>query len=247
MKSLVNSRFLIPTLAVLGFLILTTFFVDRTKYESVTIIGDLSDAQLFSVKNGLRELEADLTKNSIRKALIDLDWIHRTNVRRRWPSGFSIEVLPESVVAYWNVNGFINPSGEILVTDLLDGGDLPGLYGPEGTEQEVMAQFQELGGILARHDLEIKNLRRSELGSWTIETRNRITVLLGKEDLRPRIERFLVVNSLIKKTGEEKRVRRMDARYINGVAVRFEDKLNLSIVFDDALTDINESLEVRSL
>ena len=135
----------------------------------------------------------------------------------------------------------------MLLTDLLVGGDLPGLYGPDGSESEVMGRFQELGGILASHGVEIRNLRRTDLGSWTIETRNRITIILGKEDLKPRIERFLAVNNLLKKSRDGKRVKRMDARYVSGVAVLFEDQLNLSSAFGDARNDTNERVEVRSL
>ena len=76
-------------------------------------------------------------RKTIRGSLMDLDWVYRVDVRRRWPSGVSIEVVPETVVAYWNDGGFINVGGEVLVTDLLAGGDLPG--------REVPAQEQGQG------------------------------------------------------------------------------------------------------
>ena len=230
-----------------GALTFAMISIDRSKVESVLIVGDLSEAQLISVKNQLEQLEMEPVHKAIREALMDLDWVFGANVRRRWPSGVSIEVVPGTVVAYWNDDGFINADGEMLVTDLLVGGDLPGLYGPDGTEQEVMARFQELGGILASHGIEIRNLRRTNLGSWTIETRNRITIILGKEDLKARIDRFLAINALLQNKGEAKRVTRMDARYINGVAVQFEDELNLGSALGDARNDINKSVGVLSL
>ena len=247
MKLIFRSSFLLVFIIVLGALILTIISFDRTKSDSVVIIGHLSEAQLFSVRDRLRKLEGDPTKKMIREALINLTWVQAVNVRRQWPNGVSIEILAETAVAYWNDNGFINPKGKVLVTELLAVGDLPGLYGPDGTEQEVMARYQELGGILAGHGLEIRNLRRSDLGSWTIETSDRVMILLGDEDLKPRIERFLAVNSQLKRSDAGKRVKRMDARYINGVAVQFEEKLNLSSASGEARNDINENLEVRSL
>ena len=114
-------------------------------------------------------------------------------------------------------------------------------------KQEVMARFQELGGIVASHGIEIRNLRRTNLGSWTIETRNRITIILGKEDLKARIDRFLAINALLQNKGETKRINRMDARYINGVAVQFEDEKNLGSALGDARNDINKSVGVLSL
>ena len=247
MNLLTRSGFIMAAVALLGALTFALISIDRSKVESVMIVGDLSEAQLISVKNQLEQLEKEPVHKAIRETLMDFDWVYRVNVRRYWPSGVSIEVVPEAVVAYWNDDGFINAEGEMLVTDLLVGGDLPGLYGPDGTEQEVMARFQELGGILASHGIEIRNLRRTNLGSWTIETRNRITIILGKEDLKARIDRFLAINALLQNKGEAKRVTRMDARYINGVAVQFEDELNLGSALGDARNDIYESVRVRSL
>ena len=94
---------------------------------------------------------------------------------------------------------------------------------------------------------QIRNLRRTNLGSWTIETRNRIAIILGKEDLKARIDRFLAINALLQINGETKRVNRMDARYINGVAVQFEDEQNLGSALGDARNDINKSVGVLSL
>ena len=247
MNLLTSSGFIMAAVALLGALTFALISIDRSKVESVLIVGDLSEAQLISVKNQLEQLEMEPVHKAIREALMDLDWVFEVNVRRRWPSGVSIEVVPETVVAYWNDDGFINADGEMLVTDLLVGGDLPGLYGPDGTEQEVMARFQELGGILASHGIEIRNLRRTNLGSWTIETRNRITIVLGKEDLKARIDRFLAVNALLQNRSATKRANRMDARYINGVAVQFEDELNLGSALGDARNDINKSVGVLSL
>jgi len=247
MNLLVRSGFLLAAIALFGGLALAMLSVDRMEAERITIVGDLSEAQLFSIENKLKQMEVEPANKAIREALMELQWVYKVNVRRTWPSGLSIEVVPEAVVAYWNENGFINPGGKVLFTDLLVGGDLPGLYGSDGSESEVMGRYLELGGILASHGVEIRNLRRSDLGSWTIETRNRITIILGKEDLKPRIERFLVVNDLLKKSSDGKRVKRMDARYISGVAVLFEDELKLSSAFGDARNDTNENLEVRSL
>ena len=39
----------------------------------------------------------------------------------------------------------------------------------------------------------------------------------------------------------------MDARYINGVAVQFENDLNLDSALGDARSELNETLGVRSL
>ena len=247
MSLLARFRFGLGILAVTGVLGFAMISIDRSKVESIKILGELSDGQLVSLKDQLGQIDPEADHEVIRKTLMTLDWVDRANVRRRWPSGLAIEVIPETVVAYWNDDGFINVTGKVLYTDLLAGGDLPGLYGPDGTEQEVMSRFQELGGILAGHGITIRNLRRSGLGAWTIETQRRMTIVLGKDDLKARLDRFLAVNALLQKREDNKRIQRMDARYINGVAVQFENDLNLDSALGDARSELNETLGVRSL
>ena len=86
---------------------------------------------------------------------------------------------------------------------------------------------------------EIRLLKKSERGAWTIETRDRLHVLLGKEDLKARMQRFLTVIDRLQNEG--KRIARIDARYINGVAVQFakDDQINLA--------DITQSVGEQSL
>jgi len=239
MNLLSRSGFAIAAIAIVGVIAFAMISIDQAKVKNITIVGELSEAQLVSIRSEFETMSAEYDQQAIRDALQSLDWVNQVHVRRDWPDGVAIEVSPEVVVAYWNDDGFINADGKVLVTDLLVGGDLPGLYGPAGTEQEVMARYQELGGMLASHGMEIRNLRRTELGSWTVETRDRMTIVLGKEDLKARIDRFLAVKAALVANGETKRIHRMDARYINGVAVHFEDELNLGSAIGDARSEIN--------
>jgi len=247
MKLWVRSNFSISVLFLVGALAFALVSIDRAKIQSIAIIGELSESQILSVKDRLLAIDIEAEQEFIRDELLALEWIDQVNVRRQWPNAIGVEIVPETVVAYWNDDGFINSEGRVLVTDLIAAGDLPGLYGPDGSEREVMSRFQELGGILTSHGIVIRNLTRSDLGSWTIETRRRITILLGKEDLRERLDRFLAVRELLQSQSEVKRIRRMDARYINGVAVQFDDELNLSNEVVAARSEINETLGVQSL
>jgi cell division protein FtsQ len=171
----------------------------------------------------------------------ELDWVHHANVRKNWPQAIEVEVFPESVIAYWNDNGFINREGRVLYTEMLVGGDLPHLYGPGGSELDVMEQFQQLSQMLNNHGHEIKVLTVTERGSWSLETESGVQVLLGKEDLKARMRRFLTVSVRLAERGDARFVERMDARYINGVAVHFEKNNQIK------LAEFSKSVEVRSL
>ena len=219
-------------LLVVGGLAFATVSIDRSNVERMSIVGNFDDRQLESIKALLTEVDI---------ASSELDWVHHANVRKNWPQAIEVEVFPESVIAYWNDNGFINREGRVLYTEMLVGGDLPHLYGPEGSELDVMEQFQQLSQMLNNHGHEIKVLTVTERGAWSLETESGVQVLLGQEDLKARMRRFLTVSVRLAERGDARFVERMDARYINGVAVHFEKNNHIK------LAEFNKSVGERSL
>jgi cell division protein FtsQ len=208
----------------------------------MSIVGNFDERQLESIKALLTEVDiASSEVEQLKQIVSELDWVHHANVRKNWPQAIEVEVFPESVIAYWNDNGFINRQGRVLYTEMLVGGDLPHLYGPGGSELDVMEQFQQLSQMLNNHGHEIKVLTVTERGSWSLETESGVQVLLGKEDLKARMRRFLTVSVRLAERGDARFVERMDARYINGVAVHFEKNNQIK------LAEFSKSVEVRSL
>jgi len=193
-------------------------------------VGNFDERQLKSIKVLLTEIDvASSEVKQVKQALRELDWVHHASVRKNWPHAIEVEILPERVIAYWNDRGFISGEGSVLYTEMLVGGDLPHLYGPAGSELDVMEQFQQLSQMLNNYGHEIKVLTVTKRGAWSLETGNGVTLLLGKEDLKARMRRFLIVSARLAERGDAMFVERIDARYINGVAVHFEKKKQLKI------------------
>ena len=229
-------------LLVVGVLAFATVSIDRSNVERMSIVGNFDERQLESIKALLTEVDiASSEVEQLKQTLSALDWVHHVNVRKNWPQGIEVEVFPESVIAYWNDNGFINREGGVLYTEMLVGGDLPHLYGPGGSELDVMKQFQQLSQMLNNHGHEIKVLTVTERGSWSLETESGVQVLLGQEDLKARMRRFLTVSVRLAERGDARFVERMDARYINGVAVHFEKNNHIKFA------EFNKSVGERSL
>jgi cell division protein FtsQ len=228
-------------LLVVGTLAFATDSIDRSIVEQISIVGNLDKRQLKSIKELLAEVDtASSEVGKVKEALRELDWVHHANVRKNWPHAIEVEILPERVIAYWNDNGFISREGFVLYTEMLVGGDLPHLYGPAGSERDVMEQFQQLSQMLNNYGHEMKVLTVTKRGGWSLETENGVEVLLGKEDLKARMRRFLTVSLRLAERGDAMFVERMDARYINGVAVHFEKNLI-------KLAEFNKSVGERSL
>ncbi len=242
MNLMSGTAFVVATLVIVSLLSFAVVSIDRSAIEQVAIVGDLSPEQLASLKSLLDEIDlSDAEPEKIRAQVTDLEWVNRVNFRKGWPSVIDLEVHVEQVIAYWNDNGFINEEGGSLYSDLIVGGDLPHLYGPVGTEQEVMEQYQQLSGMLNNYGHEIKALSVTERGSWAIETQEGVEVLLGKEDLKARMKRFLVVSERLRSQNNSPEIDRMDARYINGVAVEFADNNQMK------LAEVNNSVGEHSL
>ena len=210
-------------LLVIGGLVFAKDSIDRSNVERISIVGNFDERQLKSIRALLAEIDiASIEVGQVKQALRELGWVRQANVRKNWPNAIEVEVIPVRVIAYWNENGFISGEGSVLYTEMLLGGDLPHLSGPAGSELDVMERFQQLSQMLNNYGLEMKALTVTERGSWSLETENGVKVLLGKEDLKARMQRFLTVSAMLAEREGAMFAERIDARYINGVAVNFE-------------------------
>ena len=237
-----STGYLSAILLVMGGLAFATDSIDRSTVERISIVGKFDERQLGSIKALLTEIDISSSEvEQVKQTLSELAWVRHANVRKNWPHSIEIEVLPERVIAYWNDSGFISREGLVLYTEMLVGGDLPHLYGPAGSELDVMKQFQQLSQMLNNYGLEIEVLTVTKRGGWSLETEDGVEVLLGKEDLKARMQRFLTVSNRLAELGNSMSVKRMDARYVNGVAVHFEKNNQIK------LAEFNESVGERSL
>lgn len=159
-------------------------------------------------------------------------WVDVAQVGRRWPDVLVVRVQEHQPIARWSDEGFLNVRGDIIVAavrpDLLN---LPLLQGEAGKEQEVMAQYQRLSGLLRLRELAISHLQQLATGVWRMQVQGSegsIEVLLGREQVIEKIQRMLLVfDSQLQHQHEN--IERIDLRYSNGVAVswRSEDIKNI--------------------
>ena len=65
------------------------------------------------------------------------------------------------------------------------------------------------------------------MGEWTAILGNGVAVVLGRDDLAARVQRFLVVHEQALSRSTQK-VAAVDARYHNGLAVRWRPEVSAS-------------------
>ena len=116
--------------------------------RSIALKNELTVNQQAQVLDALRS-GVDLSDlDEIRLHLQEIDWIHRVYIARKWRNDLELDIRMEQPIAYWNDDGYINDRGEVFITDLIVGGDLPQLYGPKGSAPRVMNEYQQLNRAL---------------------------------------------------------------------------------------------------
>ncbi len=149
-------------------------------------------------------------------------WVETAAVKRVWPDGLVIEVREKKPLAYWNSDQLISRSGLLFSPRNRDvAGALPRLSGPDERVQEVISTARMMAGVLAERGLGFAGLALEERGAWTLTMANGIEVVLGRDQVEQRFERFMTVyeGQLAARADE---VKRIDARYTNGVAVQWK-------------------------
>jgi len=85
-----------------------------------------------------------------------------------------------------------------------------------------MQQYQQLSRALARSGQTIATLALDERGGWQFTTGQGIRVMLGKDDIMERIQRFLLVVDSAGLSSRMEDIDQIDTRYSNGMAVSWK-------------------------
>lgn len=164
----------------------------------------------------------DVDLQHLHETLVQQPWINEASVKRSWPAAIEVQVIEEVPVARWGDRGLLNHEGDIFWPELkAEYMALPKLNGPSHETVRIMQQYHDLSQLFSRSELRIIGLVLEARGAWNIELENGMHIIAGREDLMPRLRRFLDVykTQLADRAGE---VDEVDIRYTNGVAVRWK-------------------------
>lgn len=157
----------------------------------------------------------------VKRELEQRPWVETAAVQRVWPDRLQVEIREKKPLAYWNDGQLVSRSGELFSpANRVAAGALPRLSGPDERVRDVIDMARALADILAAHNLGFAGLTLEQRGAWTLQLANGIEVALGRDQVKQRFERFMTVyeGQLATRADEVKRV---DARYTNGVAVQW--------------------------
>lgn len=149
-------------------------------------------------------------------------WVDSATVRKIWPDALEITVKEYTPVASWQVGQFISASGKVIVPDRGIVLPLPQLSGPDGTHETVLEQFGLISQVLSITGLKVQALTLESRGAWKVRFDNQLEVLLGRDEILERLQRFIAVYKS-DLSGKIDKITLVDARYPHGVAVSWKE------------------------
>lgn len=171
-----------------------------------------------------QEIKAPLLSldvRNLRDEALANPWVHTAEVRRQWPAAVQVSIAEQVPVARWGERGLLNHQGDIFWPDLSVGYDfLPRLNGPAHEMRTIIAQYHDLSVLFSGYGIRIKELSLESRGAWNLELDNGIQLVVGREQLMPRLRRFLsIYDAQLADVADQ--IEQIDIRYTNGVAVRW--------------------------
>lgn len=181
--------------------------------------GDIAGALQDRVKGTF--FSADL--DSVRALLEGVRWVRRAKVRRAWPDRLEIQIEEHVALARWQGGEprLINTHGEPFLGR--SEASLPLFSGPAGSESEVARRYLVFRELLSPLSLEPRQVLLSSRLAWQLRLSNGLTVQLGRDSDKERVEERLAKFVPVYPQTLGKSVRRpdyVDLRYPNGFALR---------------------------
>jgi cell division protein FtsQ len=156
-----------------------------------------------------------LEVDRVQQQLQSLPWVYQASVRKQWPDILRVYIVEQPVAAQWNQDAMVNIHGEIFRTRH-DDPDLVSLSGPDEESNRVLEEYRSVQKLLQPRGYRIDRVHLTPRRSWELTLSDGVTLLLGREDLEARLQRFIDVYPGI---AERERVAYLDLRYDTGLAV----------------------------
>lgn len=224
-----RALFVVSVSALLGWGIFELRQPDTLPIKKIHALGSfvkVDEAMLRTViANTLEGGYFAVNVSEVQEAVKSLAWISSASVSRIWPDTISISVVEEQITAVWAKGGLVNLQGAIILPleDSYPVG-LPEFNGPVGMERNMTEFYKKAKQVVEPLGLEISGLNLDSRGAYILEFDNDIEVLLGREQIEKRLERFArVYKKVLAQRATE--IEKIDMRYSNGLSVGWR-KLN---------------------
>lgn len=188
--------------------------------------------------------------SDIKERVEKLAWVQTADVRREWPNTLLIDIEEQQPVMRWQDDLWVNVQGQII--------DLPGQQDIEdqttlsGNKQHSHLMLQQATiwqQMLVSSGLMLSELALSESKAYVVtlrysSTTDEFNLLLGRDQVKQRFERFLMLYEHHYKHSDQ-RLKRVDARYPDGLAISAKS-INVSLLSLNDTLALNDTKVIRT-
>jgi cell division protein FtsQ len=156
---------------------------------------------------------------AVQQAAEEIPWIASATVRRIWPDALRVELNEHHPIAQSGSGELLSERGVRFRSRIAPPG-LPRFSAPAGLEQPLIEHYAGLTAGVKPLGITIRSLAVDERRAWRVGLSNGVELMLGRSEVRARLDRFVRFyrGALASRAPELVRV---DLRYPNGFAVRF--------------------------
>jgi len=201
--------------------------------KTIVVDGELDRVERRNIVNALqgrvRGTFFTVDLESVRSLFEGVPWVRRAELRRRWPDALEVRIEEQVALARWGQQRkevqLVNAHGELFRGQ--SDAALPVLAGPAGSEGEVTRRYIAFRDALAPLGFEPAQVLLSSRLAWQIRLSNGLTLQLGRDSERDRVEDRLArfVSAFPQTLGKSRqRVDYVDLRYSNGFAVHATER-----------------------
>ena len=156
---------------------------------------------------------------AIREAVAALPWVDEVDVRKRWPDRLEVRLTELRPYAHWGEDRLLSDDGRLFVLPPGLATPLPRFDAADGRVAEVIAFHREARPVLVRVGSDIREVRLSARGGWSLTTAEGLHVELGRHDALERLSRFARLLPTLGRDPAGRVLQRADLRYTNGFAL----------------------------
>ncbi len=175
------------------------------------VVHQAVDGSFFSVSLAKVRAEVEL-----------LPWVDSVSIRRVWPDTLLVKVVEQQPLARWGGEALVNHRGEIFRPKPMP--NFSGLAVLKGEKQDsvfISREYQKIETLLGTVGLELHKVHVDARQAWLLWTRNGLALNLGRNQLMPRLTRF--VQTYPGLSGDNQvRLKKVDLRYTNGFTASWE-------------------------
>lgn len=144
-----------------------------------------------------------------------LPWVESARVRKQWPDVLEVSLVEHKPFARWGSDRLLSEQGKLFPTPKkLADLKLPELDGPDSQAEEVVSLYNDARAMFAPSGLDVSRLTMDARGSWSLLLSNGTEVVVGRDDARSRLRRYVRV--LPQLASQAAPIERADLRYTNG-------------------------------